>query len=199
ETLKIEVNERSELFVGVPKPSQTALQNARDTAYNPWAKNYFGFRIIPKPDKWYGFEIVDDPRGVTTRTKVQNCPSNIVGPCPLPTPTATGNPYFPDEYVQLVTTRQLKFSAYMAKRYGPISGRFGIIENTGGFGLKFHLLQDALTVSTDAFEFSNPLKDHPRVKLYADYRFLDHLLLTAGIDDMFNKPVSDTDVPTRII
>ena len=197
--LKIEVNERSELFVGNPNPSNTALQNARDTAYNPWAKNYFGIRIIPRPDKWYGLEIVDDPRGVTTRTKVQNCPSNVVGPCPLAPGTNTGNPYFPDEYVQLSTSRELKFSVYMAKRYGPISGRFGIIENTGGFGLKVHLFNDALTLSGDAFEFANPLKDHPRVKLYADYRFLDHVLVTAGIDDMFNKPISDTDVPTRII
>ena len=199
--LKIEVNERSELLVGIPKPSSTALQNARDTAYNPWTKNYFGIRIIPRPDKWYGLEIVDDPRGVTTRTKVQNCFDNVNqhGPCPNPSPQSTPNQFFPDEYVQLVTTRQLKFSAYIAKRYGPLSARFGLIENTGGFGLKLHLLGDSLTLSGDAYEFANPLKDHPRVKLYADYRFLDHLLLTAGIDDMFNSPVSDRDVPTRII
>ena len=93
----------------------------------------------------------------------------------------------------------LKFSAYLAKRYGPISGRFGILENTGGFGIKLHLLNDALTISADAFEFANPLKDRPRVKVYADYRFLDHLLVTVGGDDVANKPFTDTIYTTRII
>jgi phospholipid/cholesterol/gamma-HCH transport system substrate-binding protein len=198
ETLRVEINERSEFLVGVPKPSSTALQNARDTAYNPWTKNYFGLRIIPKPDKWYGIDLVDDPRGLTRRIKIQNCLPNT-GPCPNPNQTGTGTLFFPDEVTQLITERQLKFSVYIAKRYGFVSGRFGIIENTGGFGVKLHLLNDGLTVSTDAFEFANPLKDHPRVKLYVDYRFLDHILITAGIDDMFNTPINDRDVPARII
>jgi phospholipid/cholesterol/gamma-HCH transport system substrate-binding protein len=198
DSLKVEISERSELLVGAPKPSSNALQNARDTAYNPWTKNYFGLRIITRPDKWYGFEIVDDPRGLTRRIKIQNCLPNT-GPCPNPNPTGNGTLFFPDEVTQLITERQLKFSVFIAKRYGFISGRFGILENTGGFGIKLHLFNDALTFSTDAFEFSNPLKDHPRVKLYTDYHFLDHVLITAGIDDMFNTPVNDRDVPTRII
>jgi phospholipid/cholesterol/gamma-HCH transport system substrate-binding protein len=86
----------------------------------------------------------------------------------------------------------------MAKRYGPVSGRFGILENTGGFGLKLHTLNDSLTVSADAYEFANPLKDHPRIKIYADYRFLDHLLITAGADDLVNAPHVDPNNTTRI-
>jgi phospholipid/cholesterol/gamma-HCH transport system substrate-binding protein len=196
--LRVEINERSEFLVGTPKPSSTALQNARDTAYNPWTKNYFGLRIIPRPDKWYGIDVVDDPRGLTRRIKIQNCLPNT-GPCPNPNPTGTGTMFYPDEVTQLITERQLKFNVFIAKRYAFISGRFGILENTGGFGIKLHLLNDALTISGDAFEFANPLKDHPRVKLYADYRFLDHVLITAGVDDMFNTPVNDRDVPTRIV
>jgi phospholipid/cholesterol/gamma-HCH transport system substrate-binding protein len=101
--------------------------------------------------------------------------------------------------VQVTTERQLKFSVYLAKRYGFISGRFGILENTGGFGVKFHLFNDSLTLSADAFEFANPLKDHPRLKVYADYRFLDHILLTAGADDVVNRPITDDIDKTRII
>lgn len=193
ETLKIEVSERSELLFGAPKggspdPTLANLGNvARATAYNPWTKNYFGIRIIPKPDKWYGFEIVDDPRGVTQRvTTTNDC--GAVGCGPL----------LPGGLQATTTQRQLKFSAYMAKRYGHISGRFGILENTGGFGIKAHLLNDSLTLSTDAFEFANPLKDHPRVKIYADYRFLDHLFVTAGADDLVNTPRVDPNNTTRI-
>ena len=108
-------------------------------------------------------------------------------------------PNYPDTVFTTVTERQLKFSAYMAKRYGPISGRFGILENTGGIGLKAHLLNDALTLSADAFEFANPLKNHPRIKVYADFRFLDHLFLTMGADDLVNPPRVEKPELTRIV
>jgi phospholipid/cholesterol/gamma-HCH transport system substrate-binding protein len=186
--LKIEIQERSEFLVGIPSPSRTGSAIA-NYSYNPWTKNYFSLRIIPKPDKWYGLELVDDPRGLTRRVQIQNqFPDGSIN-----------NAFFPANVTQITTERQLKFSAYLAKRYGFISGRFGILENTGGFGIKFHLFNDSLTVSADAFEFANPLKDHPRLKLYADYRFLDHLLITAGADDVVNKRIPDDVDKTRIV
>jgi len=195
ERLKIEVSWRSELMIGAPgggtKENGPTFANITDSlAYNPWSKNYFGIRIIPRPDKWYGFEIVDDPRGLTRRVETSN--------------TATCNtmlcyPNYPDRVITTTTERQLKFSVYMAKRYGAISGRFGILENTGGVGLKAHLLNDALTISADAFEFANPLKNHPRIKVYADFRFLDHLFITAGADDLVNPPRVESPELTRII
>lgn len=196
ESLKIEVFERTELLIGAPGGGTNdpnlpqILQPARNITYNPWAKNYFGIRIIPRPDKWYGFEIVDDPRGVTRRVQTVNSAS-----CNF----ATCFPDFPDSLVQTTTERQLKFSVYLARRYGPVSGRFGILENTGGFGLKLHLFNDSLNVALDMFEFANPLKSNPRVKLYADYRFLDHLFISFGADDLVNPPRVDPTQQTRII
>ena len=193
DNLKIEISERSELLFGAPKggvsdPTLTNLGNvARATAYNPWTKNYFGLRIIPKPDKWFGVDLIDDPRGVTQRvTTTNDCGALGCGPL------------LPGTLQQTTTQRQLKFSVYMAKRYGPISGRFGILENTGGFGIKAHLANDSLIVSADAFEFANPLKDHPRIKIWADYKFLDHLLVTAGADDLVITPFTDPNNRTRI-
>jgi phospholipid/cholesterol/gamma-HCH transport system substrate-binding protein len=197
-SLKIEVSERSEFLIGAPggltSSSTTNLSGvAANTAYNPWTKNYFGIRIIPQPDKWYGFELVDDPRGLTTQTVTQNTAN-----CgPGKTPCFPAN--FPANITTTTTERQLKFSAYLAKRYGPISGRFGILENTGGFGVKGHLFNDSLTLSLDAYEFANPLKAHPRIKAYVDYRFLDHLLITFGGDDLVNERVPDPTQTTRII
>ncbi len=196
-SLKIEVNERSEFLIGKLNPDANIFKNAQTTAYDPWTKNYFGIRIIPKPDKWYGFDLVDDPRGLVTRTKIQNCLPGQKG-CPNVTFPLT-NGFYPPDVTQYSTSRQLKFSGYFAKRYGIVSGRVGILENTGGFGLKFYLFNDSLTLSADAFEFANPLKDHPRIKLYADYRFLDHLLITAGADDLVNTRILDPDVPSRVI
>jgi len=196
--LKIELEERSEFLLGCTgvtgcdaRPPGTAGNALADYSYNPWAKNYFSIRIIPKPDRWYGFEIIDDPRGLVKRTQVQN---TFLPPTP-----AGPNPFFPASYVQITTERQLKFSAYLAKRYGPISGRFGILENTGGFGMKLYTLNDSLVFSVDAFEFANPLKLHPRIKAWVDYRLLDHLFVTAGADDIVNPREFDQQYPTRII
>jgi phospholipid/cholesterol/gamma-HCH transport system substrate-binding protein len=194
--LRIEVNERSELMIGSPKggtfdPNIPNLVNfARDTAYNPWTKNYFGIRIIPRPDKWYGLEIIDDPRGYTREIRTVNNANCGSTNC---------FPNYPAGIQTITTERVLKFSAYLAKRYGPISGRFGILENTGGFGIKLHLINDNLQIAADLFEFANPLKDRPRLKIYADWRFLNHLLFTVGTDDMLNKPLVDPEHETRII
>jgi len=194
--LKIEINERSELMIGSPGGGKidpnvpNVLSLARDTAYNPWTKNYFGLRIIPRPDKWYGFDIVDDPRGYTRRVRTVNNATCGATTC---------FPNYPTAIDTITTERVLKFSVYIAKRYGPISGRFGILENTGGAGIKLYLANDSLTLSADAWEFANPLKDRPRLKLYADYRFLNHLLLTFGVDDVLNRPLVDPEQTTRIV
>jgi phospholipid/cholesterol/gamma-HCH transport system substrate-binding protein len=194
--LKIELQERNEFLLGCTGITACDARTAPvsgnalvDYSYNPWTKNYFSIRVIPRPDKWYGFELIDDPRGTVRRLQVQNTLIDPAGP----------NQFFPNRYTQITTERQLKFSAYIAKRYGPLSGRFGILENTGGFGVKLHLLNDALIVSTDIFEFANPLKQHPRIKIYADYRFFDHLFITAGADDIANPRVLDSETPTRIV
>ena len=194
--LKVEVNERSEVMFGAPGGGRldpnipNVLGITRDTAYNPWTKNYFGIRIIPRPDKWYGLEIVDDPRGYTKQIRTVNNANCAPQTC---------FPNYPTGVETITTERVLKFSAYLAKRYGPISGRFGILENTGGFGLKLHLMNDSLNVAADLWEFANPLKDKPRLKLYADFRFLGHLLVTAGVDDVLNPPLVDPEHTTRII
>ena len=189
DSLRIELFERSEFLVGRFNPS-TGGNPGANTIYNPWAKNYFGVKIQPKPDKWYGAELVDDPRGVTRQVRITN--TDFAGN-PLP------SQFFPANLNQITQERTLKFSVYIAKRYGAFSGRFGILENTGGFGGKLYLLNDQLQFSLDAFEFSNPLTSHPRLKAYVDYKFWDHLLITAGADDFVNKPVSDPVDVSRII
>jgi phospholipid/cholesterol/gamma-HCH transport system substrate-binding protein len=201
DSLRVEINLRSELMIGAPGggtvdpniPSLFGL--AGDTTYNPWTKNYVGVRIIPRPDKWYGLDVVDDPRGLTKKTRTVN--TAVCGVAPAA--TATCFPNFPSRVDTITTERVLKFSAYMAKRYGAISGRFGIIENTGGFGVKLHLFNDTLTLAADAWDFANPLQNYPRVKLYADYRFLNHLLVTFGTDDVLNSPRVDSEQLTRIV
>ncbi|HWE25110.1 MAG TPA: MlaD family protein [Myxococcales bacterium] len=201
--IKIELEERSEFLIGcagflgctpVRPPGTTpptGIDAVANYSYNPWTKTYFSVKIIPRPDSWYGFELVDDPRGNVKRVLVQNT---------LLDPTqGSSNQFFPSAYLQTITERTLKFSAYIAKRYGVVSGRFGFVEGTGGFGIKLHLLNDQLVLSADAFDFANPLKDHPRIKIYGDYRFFNHLLVTVGADDLANSRQYDLVDRTRVI
>jgi phospholipid/cholesterol/gamma-HCH transport system substrate-binding protein len=60
------------------------------------AKTTFGLRLIPRPDKYYLLELVDDPHGTVTQQVVQNNPPTVGQPA---------------TQVQTVTTQSLKFSA----------------------------------------------------------------------------------------
>jgi len=143
------------------------------------SKNFLQLRVIPKPDKYYLFEIVDDPRGVATEETVLRMP-----------PDANQR----ELQTQIVTRHDLKFSAQFAKRYYFATLRFGIIESTGGVGANLHFLQDALSINVDLFEFSATNKDYPRLKGYLNYSLLGHLLVTAGVDDALNRTIRDRDL-----
>ncbi|MGC4117862.1 MAG: MlaD family protein [Myxococcales bacterium] len=143
-------------------------------------KNYLTLKVIPKPDKYYYFEVVSDPRGYTSEQTIERLP-----------PGSTER-----ELQTVVTTsfNQLKFSAEFAKRYYFLTLRFGIIESTGGMGANLHFLDDSLTVTVDLFEFAQANKDYPRLKAFANYSFLGHLFVTAGVDDVLNRTLYDTDL-----
>ena len=141
------------------------------------AKTYFGIRLIPRPDKYYIFEMVSDPRGmdsvVTTITSTQ------VG----------GAPATPDTVVTTTTHEQkLTFSLQMAKRYGPVAFRIGIIESSGGVGSDLHLFDERLQVSVSVYQFSRPFPGvFPRAKVWVSWAFLQHFYVTAGSDDFLNQ------------
>jgi phospholipid/cholesterol/gamma-HCH transport system substrate-binding protein len=140
------------------------------------AKTYAGITLLPRPDKYYIFEVVSDPRGVDTVTT-----ETVV------TPDATGK----DVVTNTTKTKHeqaLTFTLEMAKRYGPVSFRVGVIESSGGVGADLHLLDDALTVSMSVYQFSRPYQDiFPRAKVSVDYHFLQHFYATAGADDFLNQ------------
>jgi phospholipid/cholesterol/gamma-HCH transport system substrate-binding protein len=145
-------------------------------------KNILGVRIIPRPDKWYVLEAISDPRGTQTK--------RIITTGPPPT-TNTPNPT--QSSVQVVDTsyNTLKFSAQFAKRYGPLTLRFGILENTGGLGADLHALSDKIELRLDAFDFTRTDPEskrdvYPRFRATGMYGFADHLFVQAGIDDPFN-------------
>ncbi len=129
------------------------------------AKTYFGIRLVPRPDKYYIFEVVSDPRGVDTVT------TNT-------TTVATTSTH----------EQKLTYSLQMAKRYGPVAFRVGVIESSGGVGSDLHLFDDRLQVSVSVYQFSRPFQGvFPRAKVWVNWSFLQHFHVTAGSDDFLNQ------------
>jgi phospholipid/cholesterol/gamma-HCH transport system substrate-binding protein len=141
------------------------------------AKAYFGVRLLPRPDKYYILEIVSDPRGVdnisSSTTTVRD---PVTGTDRTTVSTTTTHDY------------RLTFTLQIAKRYGPVTFRGGIIESSGGVGSDLHLFQDKLQVSVSVYQFSRPYQDvYPRAKLFLNYYLLQHFYATAGTDDFLNS------------
>ena len=138
------------------------------------SKTYAGIKILPRPDKYYLIEIVNDPRGINTVTTDT-------------TVTQTGGSSFTTQTTRTTNEQRVAFSLEFAKRYGPATFRVGLIENSGGAGADLHLLNDDLKLSVNIYQFARPENvDLPRAKLWVDYTFLKYFYVTTGADDFLN-------------
>jgi phospholipid/cholesterol/gamma-HCH transport system substrate-binding protein len=169
--LQIQLQLRSEWLL-----NQTLQNNGR-----PGTKLYFGVRLLPRPDKYYLVELVSDPRGVNTTT------TETVTSSASPTTVQT---------TRTVNEDKLTFSVQLAKRYGPMTFRIGIIEGSGGAGADLHLFRDRLQLSTSMYQFQRAFQSdvvgttrpvYPRAKVWLNWYFLDNFFLTTGADDFLNR------------
>ena len=151
------------------------------------AKIDFSVRLIPKPDKYYLLEFIDDPRGTVETVYVQTNPPNSGSPA---------------SQRQTTTKDSIKVSAEFAKRYSILTLRFGIIESTGGLGLdlsvpiKFFYLsrwiEDALVLKVDAFNFSVESLNYPRLRATLRFTPYEHIFVNVGVDDILNRQNRDS-------
>jgi phospholipid/cholesterol/gamma-HCH transport system substrate-binding protein len=132
-------------------------------------KSYLAIQLVPRPDKFYLIELVQDPRGFQTRTSTVTNSSE--------TGTSSSS--------SVVTSQQLRFSLMFGKRLGPLALRFGIKESTGGFGADLYMLDDRLSLSVDVFDtLSN---QNPRVKTALSAAIWKrNLFIVGGVDDLLN-------------
>ncbi|ABS26181.1 MlaD family protein [Anaeromyxobacter sp. Fw109-5] len=153
------------------------LLNQTVSEGRPGSKIYFGARLMPRPDKYYLIELASDPRGVntvTTETITTRPPGTNVETTTLVTRT--------------LNEEKLTFSLQLAKRYGMVTFRAGLIEGSGGVGSDLHLLNDALQLSVNMYQFSRPGRSvYPRAKIWANYHFFQHFYVTTGVDDFLNQ------------
>lgn len=139
-------------------------------------KSYVELRLQPQEDKYYLFEFVNDPRGLTSVEQID---------------VDTTNPNDPPHYreIRTTTTNSFRFSFQFAKRLGPFTGRFGIRESTGGVGLDLHLLKDRFELRQDLFGFGEEIT--PRWRVALAYEFVRTLWLLGGVDSLLNDDRRD--------
>ncbi|XXF81360.1 MlaD family protein [Myxococcaceae bacterium GXIMD 01537] len=140
------------------------------------SKNSLSLWLIPKPDKYYLLEIIDDPRGSVSTEVIQN------------NPPGTGEPV---TQTRRVTKDSFKLSAQFAKRYYFTTLRVGLIESTGGVGLDLHFLKNSVILKLDAFNFAAEELRYPRLRATLKAIPLEHLYLVAGMDDILNAQQRD--------
>lgn len=139
-------------------------------------KGYFSLRLQPRTDKYYLFEVVDDPQGrVTQEDKVI---------------TVNG---VSSTTRELHTDRGLKFSAQFGRRMANLGLRVGLMENSFGLGTDYFLDNDKVSFSVDAWDFNSVDPDASRthLKLSTAYTLMNHIRFEVGYDQILN-PQRDT-------
>jgi phospholipid/cholesterol/gamma-HCH transport system substrate-binding protein len=132
-------------------------------------KNYVMVTLMPRPDKFYLLEVVDDPRGYRTK-KVEQGFDSRTGPYSVQT---------------ITTTEQMRITFQFGKRIGPFAGRFGIKESTGGVGADLYFFDDRLLLSADIFDMRS--NQYPRFTARASLAlYKRYFYLVGGVDDVFN-------------
>lgn len=146
----------------------------RPGAKSPSGKASFEVRLVPGDDKkFYGVGIVSEPRGRVEREIIQVRGEN-------------GEMLAPTEQI-IRTNDDVKFNAYIGRRFGPAALRVGLLENSGGFGADLYAAGDDVRLTFDAFDWSSPDNRYPRVRASAQWSPWQHVYLGAGVDDILNS------------
>jgi phospholipid/cholesterol/gamma-HCH transport system substrate-binding protein len=166
-----------EEFTSTFSRTQVGIQFRTDyyVGRDDW-KTVVDFKLQPSPDKYYLLQLIDDPFGKSRRsTRV----------------TSSNDPRLPPVLIEEITetNSDFKVSAQFAKRFHFLTFRYGILESSGGLGIDADLLNDSLNFKFDMFEFGRDA--FPRLRLLAQWEFLEHFFVSAGIDDMLNAGARD--------
>ena len=127
------------------------------------AKSYLSLRIQPGLDRYYEVGLVDDPTGVTERTSTR-----------LTTDGTETNIREEKRF-----ENRVKFNALFAKNFYDFTIKGGVMENTGGAGVDWHLFRRRLRLSLEAFEFSDV-----NVRASARFSIFSGVYITAGGEDL---------------
>jgi phospholipid/cholesterol/gamma-HCH transport system substrate-binding protein len=136
------------------------------------ARHYISVELHTRPDKYYLIELEKGPRG------------------DYPEVTLTQDPTVdPDNWIRkTVIHDSIRFTFQFAKRFGPVTLRYGLKESTGGIGADFDLTFGGRALKLQADVFDATFDDLPRVKLAAALEVFRHFYVLGGVDELLNTP-----------
>ena len=127
-------------------------------------KSYLGLKIQPGIDRYYLIQLVDDPRGVSRTNRVETTPLG-------------GSKSTTDETT--IYYNKVKFTGLFAKNFYDFTIKGGLIEDTGGFGIDYHMLDRQLMFSTEFFNFRDLY-----IRTFLRYNFMKGFYAIAGGDNL---------------
>lgn len=130
------------------------------------AKTAIGVTIQPGLDRYYYLGLINDPAGVVERTLYSN---------------TVGGSTTDLEEVKIFKNKT-KLSIFYGKHFYNWTLRGGLIEDTGGFGVDYHMLDGRLTASLEAYDFQDL-----QLRSQLVFNLFYGLYLSAGYTDILDK------------
>lgn len=130
------------------------------------ARTAIGVTIQPGLDRYYYLGLITDPAGVveTSNTKI----------------TSGGNTVETEEVKTYKS--KTKFTILYGKNFFDWTLRGGVIDNTGGIGIDYNMLNYKLKASFEAFDF-----EKLQLRASLNYKLFYGIYLTGGYNDMLDK------------
>lgn len=127
-------------------------------------KTYIGLKIQPGLDRYYELGVVDDPRGVVRSERTETTPLGGAT-----TTVDTTNTY----------KNKVKFTALFAKNFDDFTVKGGLIEDSGGVGFDYYMMNRKLRLSAEFFSFADLY-----IRAFVRYNFLKGVYVVAGGDNL---------------
>jgi len=138
------------------------------------SREHFGLRLMPAEDKWYEVGLISPPQGVPVFETI-----DLIADDGSVTTTTTRT-----------TNKGLSVNLLFAHRWRfggvALTGKFGLIESSGGLAGEAAFFGDHLSLGIEAFEFSSPDRRYPKLRAFATWSIFNHLYLRGGVDDALN-------------
>ena len=130
------------------------------------AKTAIGVTIQPGLDRYYYLGIITDPAGVVETNEYANTIGGVTTDS------------------QSVTTfkNRTKLTVYFAKNFFDWTLRGGLIEDTGGVGIDYHMFSDRLTATAEAYDFQKL-----QLRAGLSYKLFYGLYISGGVSDILDK------------
>lgn len=137
--------------------------------YQQSSRSVFSLKITPREDKYYMFEVGNDIRKQSFNNATGSGASAV---------SITKN-----------SAASLLYTFYIAKRFGNVTLKGGLIETSGGLGADLHTMNDKLMLSVDAFNLGgyDQFATQPQVRVVGKYYPQKYLYFYVGGDELLNQ------------